>query len=142
VTNDDDTPAATRPRLGAGSFLHRFGSALNHHVHLDACVTDGVFMPTADAPPAFLPVRPITQADLAMLTERVRRRIVRSLQAAGVPRCPSGRRHARLEEPRIFGGRFSSASRSFVPNCVSIVSLSNISCGMAPGLPSRWSGSP
>ena len=30
-----------------------------------------------DAPPAFLPARPITQADLAALTERVRRRVIR-----------------------------------------------------------------
>ena len=28
-----DTPVAARPRFGAVSFLHRFGSALNHHVH-------------------------------------------------------------------------------------------------------------
>jgi hypothetical protein len=56
----------------AFSFLHRFGSALNHHVHLHACVTDGVFVPAAaeaacDTPPAFLPAGPITQADLAAL---------------------------------------------------------------------------
>jgi hypothetical protein len=38
-------PKAARPRLGGISFLHRFGSALNHHVHLHACVTDGVFLP-------------------------------------------------------------------------------------------------
>ena len=75
-------PKAARPRLGGISFLHRFGSALNHHVHLHACVTDGVFVPAAadagcDAPPAFLPARPITQADLAAPTERVRRRLIR-----------------------------------------------------------------
>jgi hypothetical protein len=75
-------PRAARPRLGAVSFLHRFGSALNHHVHLHACVTDGVFVPAAaeagcDAPPTFLPARPVTQADLATLTERVRRRTIR-----------------------------------------------------------------
>ena len=29
-----NTPPAARPRLGAVSFLHRFGSALNRHVHL------------------------------------------------------------------------------------------------------------
>jgi len=51
-------------------------------VHLHACVTDGVFVPPADdagcdAPPAFLPTRPITQADLATLTLRVRRRVIR-----------------------------------------------------------------
>jgi hypothetical protein len=81
-TPDADMPKAARPRLGGISFLHRFGSALNHHVHLHACVTDGVFVPAAadagcDAPPAFLPARPITQADLAALTERVRRRVIR-----------------------------------------------------------------
>ena len=49
-----------------------FGSALNHHVHLHACLTNGVFVPAADdaerdAPPAFLPARPITQPDLATI---------------------------------------------------------------------------
>jgi len=34
-------------------------------------------MQTGDGPPAFLPARPITQADLATLTEKVRRRVVR-----------------------------------------------------------------
>jgi hypothetical protein len=82
VTIDAAAPAAARPRLGAISFLHRFGSALNHHVHLHVCATDGVFMPAADdarcdTPPVFLPARPINQADLAALTERVRRRVIR-----------------------------------------------------------------
>ena len=36
VTRDVDAPASARPRLGGISFLHRFGSALNHHVHLRA----------------------------------------------------------------------------------------------------------
>ena len=82
VTRDANALASARPRLGGISFLHRFGSALNHHVHLHACVTDEVFVPPAaeagcDAPPAFLPARPIMQADLAALTERVRRRTIR-----------------------------------------------------------------
>ena len=72
VTSDASAPAATRPRLGAVSFLHRFGSALNHHAHLHVCPTEGVFVPPADGagcdtPPAFLPARPINQADLAAL---------------------------------------------------------------------------
>ncbi len=46
-------------------------------MHLHACATDGVFVPTGDGPPAFLPARLITQADLATLTEKVRRRFVR-----------------------------------------------------------------
>jgi hypothetical protein len=84
---DAETPRAPRPRLGGISFLHRFGSALNHHVHLHACVTDGVFVrapaqAAGDAPPAFLSARPINQADLAALTERVRRRLVRWFRLA------------------------------------------------------------
>jgi hypothetical protein len=52
-------------------------------------VTDGVFMPPADGaggdtPPAFLTARPITQADLAALTERVRRRVIRWFRLAGL----------------------------------------------------------
>ena len=36
LTSDANTPTAARPRLGAVSYLHRFGSAINHHVHLRA----------------------------------------------------------------------------------------------------------
>ena len=58
-------------------------------MHLHACVTDGVFVPAAaeaacDTPPAFLPARSITQADLATLTERVRRRMIRWFRLAGL----------------------------------------------------------
>ncbi|NDA27146.1 MAG: hypothetical protein EBZ05_10025, partial [Verrucomicrobia bacterium] len=49
-TRAGDRPSVARPRLGAVSFLHRFGSAINHHVHLHACATDGVFAPTGDGP--------------------------------------------------------------------------------------------
>ena len=50
---------------------------------------DGVFVPAAaeagcDAPPAFLPARPITPANLAALTERVRRRVIRWFRLAGL----------------------------------------------------------
>ncbi len=87
VTIDAAAPAAARPRLGAISFLHRFGSALNHHVHLHVCATDGVFMPAAGGAgccvsPAFLPARSVTQADLATVTERVRRRVIRWFRLA------------------------------------------------------------
>jgi len=60
VTSGANTATAARPRLGAVSFLHCFGSALNDHKQLHACATDGVFMPTGDGTPAFLPVRLIT----------------------------------------------------------------------------------
>jgi hypothetical protein len=34
-------------------------------------------VPPGDGPPEFLPARPITHADVAALTEKVRRRVVR-----------------------------------------------------------------
>jgi hypothetical protein len=80
------TLPSPRPRLGAVSFLHRFGSGLNRHAHLHAAVTDGVFLPGPhgpDAPPAFLPARPLTQGDLAALTERVRRRVIAFFKRQG-----------------------------------------------------------
>jgi len=51
-------------------------------VHLHACATDGAFVPAADhagceARPTLLPDRPIIPCDLAALTERVRRRVIR-----------------------------------------------------------------
>ena len=76
--HDATARPSLRPRLGAVSFLHRFGSALNRHVHLHACVTDGLFMPD-HAGVAFLPARPVTPAGLATLPERVRRRFLRWL---------------------------------------------------------------
>jgi hypothetical protein len=107
VTRDATTPSASRPRLGGISFLHRFGSALNHHVHLHACVTDGVFVSAADqadsdAPPTFPPARPVTQADLAALAERVRRRLIRYLPARSPARRRGHRRRARMGEQRVF----------------------------------------
>jgi hypothetical protein len=90
---DAERPGASHPRLGGVSFLHRFSSAINHHVHLHACVTDGVFVPPAghaacDAPPTFLPARSVTAADLAALTERVRRRGSTGITITGCPRHP------------------------------------------------------
>jgi len=91
---------ADRPRAVA---------ALTHHVHLHACVTDGVFVPAADhagcdALPTFLPARPITPSDLASLTERVRRRVVRWF-CIKPARCRCRCRHARLDEQRVLGRR-------------------------------------
>ncbi|NDC55095.1 MAG: IS91 family transposase, partial [Planctomycetia bacterium] len=85
VTPDADSPSASRPRLGGISFLHRFGSALDRHVHLHACVTDGVFMPSGgERAPAFVAAQPITRVHLATLTERVRRRMIRWFRLKGL----------------------------------------------------------
>jgi hypothetical protein len=81
VSRAENAPPSAQPRLGAVSFLHRFGSALNRHVHLHACVTDGVFTATDTADGvAFLPARLISPADLTTLTKRLRHRLVRWFQ--------------------------------------------------------------
>ena len=55
-----------------------FAAALNQHVHLHACVTDGVFERVAAADDVrFHAARPLSPADLATVTQRVRRRLVR-----------------------------------------------------------------
>ena len=60
------------------SFQHRFGSALNRHVHLQSCVTDGVFERVAAAGEVrFHAARPLSASDLATVTQLVRRRLVR-----------------------------------------------------------------
>jgi hypothetical protein len=80
VANRSASPVVYRRLLQSSTC--RVAHGLNHHVHLHTCVTDGVFVPAAaeagcDAPPTFPPARPITSADLAALTERVRRRVIR-----------------------------------------------------------------
>ena len=75
MSHAENEPPSARPRFGAVSFLHRFGSALNRHVHLHTCVTDGVFTRSPEGV-AFVPARPISPADLEALTERVRHRVV------------------------------------------------------------------
>jgi hypothetical protein len=41
--------ANSHARLGAASFIHRFGSSLNRHGHYHCGVIDGVFEPVEDA---------------------------------------------------------------------------------------------
>ncbi|NBS33245.1 MAG: hypothetical protein EBS83_10710 [Planctomycetia bacterium] len=66
VPTDSDGARQARPRLGAVSFQHRFGSALNQHVHPHACVADGVFAQRpAGGGVTFHAARPLTASDLA-----------------------------------------------------------------------------
>ena len=84
VPTDSDAAGQARPRLGAVSFQHRFGSALNQHVHLHACVTDGVFERSTDGGGVtFHAARPLTAADLAKVTQQVRLRLVRWFRRKG-----------------------------------------------------------
>jgi hypothetical protein len=111
-TRAGDRPSVARPRLGAVSFLHRFGSALNHHVHLRACAADGVFVPTGDGPSALLRAsrlpKPVAgPADHPGRSGHPHREGAPACRAlvphAEAPRRRCGRRHAPLGEQRVLG---------------------------------------
>lgn len=69
-------------RFGAVSFAHRFGSALNVHLHFHCCVVDGVFSATEEAirfPPAFL-----TDAAVTRVQQQTRQRVLKLFQCRAV----------------------------------------------------------
>ena len=64
----------TDPRIGAITFVHRFGGSLNLHPHFHIMAIDGVY---ADAATRFEPAEPPTPALLRSVLERIHRRVVR-----------------------------------------------------------------
>jgi hypothetical protein len=69
-------------RLGAVSFIHRFGASLNRHVHYHCCVIDGVFEAVEDASEIseagrFQPAAALTPDAAAAILEQVRVRVLR-----------------------------------------------------------------
>jgi|GEM_PF-778480 len=69
--------ASPRARLGAVSFVHRFGSALNRHVHLHCCIIDGPFNPGEDGQVCVLQAPVLKTDEMAAITEQVRGRVLR-----------------------------------------------------------------
>jgi hypothetical protein len=72
-----------RGRLGAVSFVQRFGASLNAHVHFHCCVIDGVFASGADGQVHFAAAAALTPEDLAALQQQVRARVLRWFARAG-----------------------------------------------------------
>src|SRR5690606_24991356 len=69
---------------GAVTFVQRFGSSLNLHVHLHTCALDGVYVESDDGdPPRFVPAEPPRRAELYVLTERVALRVMTWLRKGG-----------------------------------------------------------
>lgn len=68
---------------GAVTFVQRFGSSLNLHVHLHTCALDGVYVDADDGPPRFVPAEPPSLAELYVLTERVALRVMTWLRKRG-----------------------------------------------------------
>jgi hypothetical protein len=72
-------PAA---RLGAVAFIHRFGSALNAHLHFHCVVIDGVFDVTATGGVVFHAASGLEANAIAQLQAQVRRRVARACSCA------------------------------------------------------------
>jgi hypothetical protein len=72
-----------RGRLGAVSFVQRFGASLNAHVHFHCCVIDGVFVPREDGQVHFAEAAALTPDDLAAVQQQVRARVLRWFARAG-----------------------------------------------------------
>jgi hypothetical protein len=70
-------------RLGAVSFVQRFGSALNAHLHFHCCVIDGVFAVGEDGQVHFAEAAAPTPEDLAAVQQQVRARVLRWFARAG-----------------------------------------------------------
>jgi hypothetical protein len=81
--------ARARARFGAVSFIHRFGSSLNRHVHYHCCIIDGVFEPVEEAdngPQAvrFRAAAELTPEALTTITDQVRTRVLRWFARSGL----------------------------------------------------------
>ncbi len=78
VLRERSAGAAPKARLGAVSFVHRFGSSLNQHVHFHCCVIDGVFEPDQGSNEAVrFREAVLTDADVQWVQARVRQRVLR-----------------------------------------------------------------
>jgi len=66
-----------KTHAGSLTFVRRFGSSLNPHIHLHVCVFDSVFATRDSEPPYFFPARSLSRDDLCELVERVAERVVK-----------------------------------------------------------------
>ena len=94
--------APVSARIGAVSFLQRFGSALNEHWHYHCCVSDGVFAADGQAL-AFMPANVDVDAMVARVQARVRRRVLAAYRRHGVLDADAAKEMAAWDH----GGGFS-----------------------------------
>ena len=71
-------------QLGAVSFLHRFGSALNPHFHFHVVVLDGLFSEEPDGSVTFHEATHLSADDALRLQRTLQRRMLRLFQSRGL----------------------------------------------------------
>jgi hypothetical protein len=100
---------------GAVTFVQRFGSSLNLHVHLHTCALDGVYVEGEEGElPRFVPADPPSRAELYVLAERVALRVMTWLRKRGHARTTTTRRTRRPTAPSPRCG--PSSPRSGAPS--------------------------
>src|SRR5439155_8126189 len=62
-------------QCGAVTFVQRFGSAANLHLHFHVISIDGVYAPGRDGKPEFFPLRPPENSEVRELAELLAKRI-------------------------------------------------------------------
>jgi hypothetical protein len=122
--------ASPGAQIGAVSFLHRFGSALNAHFHFHVCVIDGVFGVDQHGGVRFHEATHLTPSDWEQLQQTVRRRVLWYFHrhgllerhvtddaepAGGLPREHGGSRVPARGTSWTEGRRVTS-SRTWTPN--------------------------
>ena len=82
--NQTVTRGIPRDKVQPGSvtFIQRFGSALNLHVHYHVVFLEGVYLdrPAQGRTPRFLPSEPPTDTDIADVVQKISRRVIRKLR--------------------------------------------------------------
>ena len=96
--------AGPTARLGAVAFIHRFGSALNAHLHFHCVVLDGVFASTPTGGVIFHPATGIDAPAIAAVQAAVRERLLQSFVRRGLLEADAARDMAQWGH----GGGFSA----------------------------------
>src|SRR5262244_878678 len=70
---------------GSVTFIQRFGSALNLHVHFHCVFLEGVYLERTDQgrKPRFVTAEPPTDADIAAVVHKISQRVIRKLRRLG-----------------------------------------------------------
>jgi Putative transposase/Transposase zinc-binding domain len=70
---------------GSVTFIQRFGSALNVHLHFHILFLEGVYLDrtAVGLKPRFLAVEPPTDTDIAAVIQKISRRVIRKLRRLG-----------------------------------------------------------
>ncbi len=94
------------PRIGAISFIHRFGGSLNLNVHFHIMLIDGVYTEEGSH---FEPLEPPTPDEVRVVVERIYKRVARWARRQGARFCSNDASEASgLESAGVQRGLFAT----------------------------------